>query len=109
MAKGKSKNSGHGSGKASSHGSSHGSSPSNLNPFALAGLLCGAVGIILGWVIPFLAITLGVFGVVLSRFTAKDVSRWLATTGLILGILGVLSGISRVIAIYVILSEAGLF
>jgi hypothetical protein len=105
MAKGKSKNSGHKNGKAVSHENS----PSNLNPFALAGLLCGAVGIILGWVIPFLGITLGIFGVVLSRFTAKDVSRWLATTGLILGILGVLSGISRVIAIYVILSEAGLF
>jgi hypothetical protein len=60
---------------------------------AIAALVCGIVGIVLGWVpgVNYIALILGILGIVfgaLARKNAPADKKGLATAGLVLGIIG---------------------
>jgi hypothetical protein len=60
---------------------------------AIAALVCGIIGIVLGWFpgINYVALVLAILGIVLgviSRKSASPDKKGLATAGLVLGIIG---------------------
>jgi hypothetical protein len=77
--------------------------PGQTNGLALAGMVCGIVGIVLAILIAFVGIILGILAIVFSaigrtRALATGIGQSQATAGLITGGIAIVVGIINIIA-----------